>query len=148
MIDRNDLIESADQWWRHPYSIPNDRLLCSFVSLRLLTADIFECVRRSFSFSRGQLLSSLQRQIESWENKWLSIIESGMWKYGELAINQSSAQEFNRDMSFIFSPVLWSPSTAAIVHPSASRYTRCSQKRCVDRPQAILDQLRECCAHA
>ncbi|KAJ6121186.1 hypothetical protein N7523_005466 [Penicillium sp. IBT 18751x] len=49
----------------------------SFVSLRLLAADAFECLR-PFSSSQGPLLSSLQRRIDSWESKWTRIIELGI----------------------------------------------------------------------
>ncbi|KAL4940478.1 fungal-specific transcription factor domain-containing protein [Aspergillus oleicola] len=74
MIERTDLIESAEDWWQDALSSPSDKLLCAFVALRLLTADAFDLLVPSESnpVSRVQhLLSILDHRIESWQSKWL-----------------------------------------------------------------------------
>lgn len=57
----------------HPQrSIDLQLCLPAFISSRC-----FECLR-PFLSSRGQLLLSLQKRIDSWESKWTGIIETGI----------------------------------------------------------------------
>ncbi|KAL5338026.1 hypothetical protein BJX70DRAFT_399119 [Aspergillus crustosus] len=77
MIERTQLIESADSWWRHPYAIPNDLLLCSFVTLRLITADTFDLLvpsKTDLASRQERLLSDLDSRINGWQTKWLDAI--------------------------------------------------------------------------
>ncbi|KAL4866517.1 hypothetical protein BDV12DRAFT_210441 [Aspergillus spectabilis] len=76
MIERTELIESADSWWRDPLAIPNDQLLCSFVSLRLITADTIDLLIPSKTNPvphMERLLTSLDNRIHAWQRKWLEI---------------------------------------------------------------------------
>ncbi|KAL4951257.1 hypothetical protein BDW69DRAFT_201558 [Aspergillus filifer] len=77
MIEPTDLIESAEDWWQHPDSSPNDQLLCAFVALRLMTADTFDLLLPSKSNSASyleHLLRILDRRIETWQSKWLNVV--------------------------------------------------------------------------
>ncbi|KAL4881817.1 hypothetical protein BJY04DRAFT_207301 [Aspergillus karnatakaensis] len=77
MIEKSEFIESAESWWKHPLAIPNDRLLCSFVTLRLLTADTFDLlvpVKQSPASRHERLLASLHEHIHLWQRKWLEVV--------------------------------------------------------------------------
>ncbi|KAL4805782.1 hypothetical protein BDV18DRAFT_160657 [Aspergillus unguis] len=77
MIERTALIESAATWWRDDLADPNDRLLCAFVSLRLLAADAFDILTSNPRSPRTpSLLSILDRRIDEWQSKWIGIISS------------------------------------------------------------------------
>lgn len=80
MIERNDLTECVDNWWQDPVSILNDRLLCSFVTLRLLTADTFDLLIPSTTNSMSRLertITVLDRRIHAWQSNWVGIVCAG-----------------------------------------------------------------------
>lgn len=77
MIERSSYIETAGEWYRHPLAIANDRLLCAFVSLRLITSTHCETMlsqnvrhQREQALQFRSLLRLLDRQIEDWQNSW------------------------------------------------------------------------------
>ncbi|KAJ0426576.1 fungal-specific transcription factor domain-containing protein [Aspergillus carlsbadensis] len=78
MIERTELIDSAETWWQDPVSSPNDQLLSSFVALRLLTADTFDLLSSSKTpvAQTERLLSILNTRIDSWQSKWLTAVST------------------------------------------------------------------------
>lgn len=80
MMERNDLTESADSWWQDPVSILNDRLLCGFVTLRLLSADTFDLLMPSTTNSMSRLertIAVLDRRIHAWQSNWVGVVCAG-----------------------------------------------------------------------
>ncbi|KAJ5775579.1 uncharacterized protein N7511_000590 [Penicillium nucicola] len=82
MIERTPFIESAQDWWKHPLAIDNDRLLCAFVTLRLLAAEVFDLSSPGDHFPAPRPLSVLQNRIEQWQNKWLDVVDPGKLPHG------------------------------------------------------------------
>ncbi|KAL3452352.1 hypothetical protein BJX65DRAFT_303185 [Aspergillus insuetus] len=78
MIERNELIDSAEAWWQDLISSPNDQLLCSFVALRLLAADTFDLLTPSKTpiSHIERLLNILDNRIDSWQAKWLATVSA------------------------------------------------------------------------
>jgi hypothetical protein len=78
MIERNELIDSAESWWQDPLSSPNDQLLCSFVALRLLTADTFDLLTPSKTpiSHIERLLNIFDNRIDSWQAEWLTTVSA------------------------------------------------------------------------
>ncbi|KAL3477035.1 fungal-specific transcription factor domain-containing protein [Aspergillus californicus] len=77
MIERNEMIESVHDWWQDRTSFWNDRLLCAFAALRLITADAFDLLGPSKTHPTQQvdrLLAILDRRIHDWETKWLAVV--------------------------------------------------------------------------
>ncbi|KAF1352807.1 hypothetical protein EJ07DRAFT_168718 [Lizonia empirigonia] len=81
MIERSSYIESASDWYRHHLAIANDRLLCAFVSLRLITSTHSDTMtsqsvqhqcEKALQFR--SLLRLLDRQIKDWQNSWTEAI--------------------------------------------------------------------------
>lgn len=77
MIDRSKFIESVNDWYLHPLAITNDRLLCAFVSLRLITSAHVDTMasqliihQRQQALQYRSLLRLLDRQIEEWGKLW------------------------------------------------------------------------------
>ncbi|CAG8132307.1 unnamed protein product [Penicillium olsonii] len=76
MIERSPFIESVQSWWTHPQAIENDRLLCSFVTLRLLAAEVFDLLNPGSQYAAPRPLSMLQTRIERWQAKWLEVTDA------------------------------------------------------------------------
>ncbi|KAL3485208.1 fungal-specific transcription factor domain-containing protein [Aspergillus germanicus] len=78
MIERNELIDSAEAWWQDSISSPNDQLLCSFVALRLITADTFDILSPSKApiAQMERLLNILNNRIDAWQTRWLTRVSS------------------------------------------------------------------------
>lgn len=81
MIERSSYIESASDWYRHHLAIANDRLLCAFVSLRLITSTHSDTMtsqsvqhqcEKALQFR--SLLRLLDRQIKDWQNSWTEAV--------------------------------------------------------------------------
>lgn len=84
MIDRSSFLESVDIWYRSPLALPSDVLLCAFVSLRLLTSEVFELLEiqrspnsRTQTHQVESLLKIVEKQVEAWQEHWLQIAENG-----------------------------------------------------------------------
>lgn len=82
MIDQSDFIVKSDHWHQHKFAVPGvDLLLCTFVALRIVSAETLDHVSPSRSTSlgsRGEMLSkSMNNSITTWEKKWLKLFEIG-----------------------------------------------------------------------
>lgn len=75
MIERSSFIESVQEWLDHPQAIPNDRLLCGLVTLRLLAAEVFDITNPGCEYP-ARLLALLQSRIERWQTKWLELTDA------------------------------------------------------------------------
>jgi hypothetical protein len=85
MIEKSEFIESVNSWYKSPFAIANDALLCALVTLRLTTADIIEVLdpqRPSPPISSPHRINSLLRmlkpQLEAWQKHWTRVTEAGM----------------------------------------------------------------------
>lgn len=85
MIERSKFIESVNTWYRSPLAITSDILLCAFTSLRLLTSEVFELLEaqcatspKDQTYQVDSLLRILMKQIEAWQEHWLTIADEGM----------------------------------------------------------------------
>jgi len=80
MIEQNELIKSADSWYRHPYACAGgDLLLSAFTRLRIISSEILELAYPTRSSPRPQraqiLLKLLNADITRWEGDWLSLFD-------------------------------------------------------------------------
>ncbi|OKL61715.1 hypothetical protein UA08_02333 [Talaromyces atroroseus] len=76
MIERNTFIEAIQPWCRDPLAIKNDVLLGAFVTLRLLTSEVFMLLgsRRQMNSPRmTSFLTMISNRINEWEDKWLPL---------------------------------------------------------------------------
>jgi hypothetical protein len=80
MIARSDFFERSPEWWKDPLATPNDCLLCAFVSLRLIAADVPELLQNKHRMSdvpdsqlnrTEVLLKMLDMDIDRWLSRWL-----------------------------------------------------------------------------
>lgn len=83
MIDQNNLISKANQWYQEPYAVPGgDMLLSAFVCLRLISAEMLELassMKSEAQTSRSEILSRLlNTEISTWEKEWLPRFEDGL----------------------------------------------------------------------
>jgi hypothetical protein len=83
MIERSNYLDSVDNWHLHPLEVRNDRLLCAFVSLRLITSTYFEMIlpqnaqyQRQESPQSRSLLRVLDRKIINWQNRWVETVSN------------------------------------------------------------------------
>jgi hypothetical protein len=81
MIERSIYLESVNDWYRHPLEMANDRLLCAFVSLRLITSTHFELMTAQYAEDQRQqplqfrsLLRVLDRKITNWQRRWTETV--------------------------------------------------------------------------
>jgi hypothetical protein len=81
MIERSNYIESASSWYEDPLAVTNDRLLCAFVSLRLITSSHFETMtsqnvrhQRQKALQFRSLLRILDKEIEDWQTRWTEVV--------------------------------------------------------------------------
>ncbi|KAF7885224.1 hypothetical protein EAF00_011042 [Botryotinia globosa] len=83
MIDQNNLISKATEWYQEEYAVPGgDLLLSAFVSLRLISAEFLELSSSTKSDSqkfRSEILSKLlNTELNTWEKDWLPKFEDEM----------------------------------------------------------------------
>jgi hypothetical protein len=83
MIERSIYLESVNNWHLHPFEIANDRLLCAFVSLRLITSAHFEMMTTQYAQHQRQetsqfrsLLRVLDRKITNWQRRWTETVSN------------------------------------------------------------------------
>jgi hypothetical protein len=91
MIERGANIESIESWCRDPLATDNDRLLGAFVTLRLLSSEVFKLlgpkssvVQRGPLHSMESLLAIIKARIDEWEQRWVRCVMTGMWVSGVL----------------------------------------------------------------
>jgi hypothetical protein len=81
MIERNEFIEAVESWSKEPTATTNDSLLAAFVTLRLLTSEVFKLVgscRYESSFQNVKsFLAILNNRVDQWEDKWLRACRDG-----------------------------------------------------------------------
>jgi hypothetical protein len=84
MIERSSYLESVSNWHLHPLEVANDRLLCAFVSLRLITSTHFEMMTTQSAQNQHRepsqfrsLLRVLDRQIVEWQRRWTETVSEG-----------------------------------------------------------------------
>ncbi|TGO82981.1 hypothetical protein BPOR_0723g00020 [Botrytis porri] len=80
MIDQNNLISKASEWYQEEYAVPGgDLLLSAFVCLRLISAEFLELSSSTKSDSRNfrsEMLSKLlNTELNTWEKDWLPKFE-------------------------------------------------------------------------
>lgn len=80
MIDRNNLISKASEWYQEAYAAPGgDMLLSAFVCLRVISAEMLELassIKLKAQSSRSEMLSRLlNSEISTWEKDWLHKFE-------------------------------------------------------------------------
>lgn len=83
MIDQNNLISKAREWYQEEYAVSGgDLLLSAFVSLRLISAEFLELSSSTKSDSqkfRSEILSKLlNTELNTWEKDWLPKFEDGL----------------------------------------------------------------------
>ncbi|KAF7960213.1 hypothetical protein EAE96_001811 [Botrytis aclada] len=83
MIDQNNLISKATEWYQEEYAVPGeDLLLSAFVCLRLISAEFLELSSSTKSDSqnfRSEFLSKLlNTELDTWEKDWLPKFEDEM----------------------------------------------------------------------
>jgi hypothetical protein len=81
MIERNGFIESIEAWCKDT----NDRLLGAFVTLRLLSSEVFKLLGPKPTKVPGtplhgleSLLAIINARIEEWEHRWIHWVDTGM----------------------------------------------------------------------
>ncbi|QGA16131.1 hypothetical protein EYB26_003798 [Talaromyces marneffei] len=75
MIERSGFIESIEHWSKERTATANDTLLAAFVTLRLLTSEVFKLLglcRHGSSFENiKSFLTIIGNRINEWEDKWM-----------------------------------------------------------------------------
>lgn len=81
MIERGNYLESVSNWYLHPLEMANDRLLCAFVSLRLITSTHFEMMTTQYAEHQrpetSRYRSTLRMadgEIVRWQKRWTEIV--------------------------------------------------------------------------
>jgi hypothetical protein len=82
MIERSDFTESIEAWCREPLAVPTDILLGAFVTLRLLTSEVFKLLGGDNLARNGagggssqfyplcSFFAIIKGRIAEWESKW------------------------------------------------------------------------------
>ncbi|KUL85906.1 hypothetical protein ZTR_06420 [Talaromyces verruculosus] len=81
MIERSGFIESIEHWSKERTATANDTLLAAFVTLRLLTSEVFKLLspcRHVSSFENiKSFLTIIGNRIDEWEDKWIQACGDG-----------------------------------------------------------------------
>jgi hypothetical protein len=76
MIERNGFFESIEVWCKDATATDSDNFLGAFVTLRLLTSEVFRLLTPRQT-DPGQntyaLLTIISNRIDEWESKWLDV---------------------------------------------------------------------------
>lgn len=82
MIERSDFTESIEAWCKEPLAVPTDILLGAFVTLRLLTSEVFKLLGGDNLARNGagggssqfyplcSFFAIIKGRIAEWESKW------------------------------------------------------------------------------
>lgn len=93
MMERTNFIEGIEHWCKDPLATENDVLLGAFVTLRLLTSEVFKLLgswrQMDSSPNMSSFLTMISNRIDEWEDKWLPLCLSGTnsWMFALLKIN-------------------------------------------------------------
>ncbi|KAF1830252.1 hypothetical protein BDW02DRAFT_633789 [Decorospora gaudefroyi] len=81
MVERSCYLGSVSNWHQHPLEVANDRLLCAFVSLRLITSTHFEMMttryaqqQRHETSRHRSLLRVIDDEIVDWQSRWIGTV--------------------------------------------------------------------------
>lgn len=81
MIERSGFIESIEHWSKEQTATASDTLLAAFVTLRLLTSEVFKLLgpsRHISSFANiKSFLTIIGNRIDEWEDKWIQACGDG-----------------------------------------------------------------------
>lgn len=94
MIERNEFIQSVNDWCKQPMANSNDRLIGSFVTIRLIGSEVFQLIRSSASRTKEDtlhniesLLAILESELDKWELHWVPMVENGAYLRHDLLIH-------------------------------------------------------------
>lgn len=83
MIERNGFFESIEVWCKDATATESDNFLGAFVTLRLLTSEVFRLLTLRQT-DAGQntyaLLMIISNRIDEWESKWLGVCDGKVAK--------------------------------------------------------------------
>jgi hypothetical protein len=81
MIERSNYLESVGEWHLHPLEMANDRLLCAFVSLRLITSTHIEMMTTQYAQQQRyetshyrSMLRMADGEIVDWQKRWTETV--------------------------------------------------------------------------
>ena len=79
MIERDQFIEAVSDWYSSSLASPHDGLLCAFVTLRLLTADVPALIhpKSDHVHNPRPLMKIMKDQIDRWQRQWTKTLERG-----------------------------------------------------------------------
>lgn len=82
MIEQDNFITTAQDWYKQPYAVFGaDALLCAFVTLRILSSEIVELVspdHGSRHIKQGDtLMKLLNANLTRWEECWHLVSDDG-----------------------------------------------------------------------
>jgi hypothetical protein len=92
MIERGQFIEAVGEWYSSSLTSPHDGLLCAFVKLRLLTADVPGLLHPTNDNPDGHvhnprpLMKIMEDQIDRWQRQWTKTLERGKVSSSEYPI--------------------------------------------------------------
>jgi hypothetical protein len=92
MIERGQFIEAVGEWYSSSLASPHDGLLCAFVTLRLLTADVPGLLHPRNDNPDGHvhnprpLMKIMEDQIDRWQRQWTKTLERGIVSSSEYSI--------------------------------------------------------------
>ncbi|KAK2612513.1 hypothetical protein QQS21_001451 [Conoideocrella luteorostrata] len=80
MIERDEFIEAIESWCRDPLATANDRFLGAFVTLRLLSSEVFKLLgpkpQGTSLRNLDSLLSIINGRIEEWKQRWTKAVDT------------------------------------------------------------------------
>ncbi|EFX05349.1 hypothetical protein CMQ_3418 [Grosmannia clavigera kw1407] len=83
MIERDTFMESINPWCKDPLATANDALLGAFVTLRLLSSEVFKLLgpkpwssHGSCVYNFDSLLAIIRGRIEEWEARWIACVDT------------------------------------------------------------------------
>lgn len=121
MIERGHFFDAVEGWYRSPLATSCDGLLCAFVSLRLLTADVPGLLRPRDGGFHGHvenhrpLMKTMENQIFRWQRQWTVALDRGMNPGTTLC---KATLTNCREMSFVSDIILWRTYSLAALLPS------------------------------
>ncbi|KAG9191314.1 hypothetical protein G6011_09402 [Alternaria panax] len=81
MIEISSYLKSVSNWYLHPLEMANDRLLCAFVSLRLITSSHFEMMTTRYAQQQRHetsryrsTLRMVDEAIFDWQKRWTETV--------------------------------------------------------------------------
>jgi hypothetical protein len=135
MIERSDFTESIEAWCREPLAVPTDILLGAFVTLRLLTSEVFKLLGGDNLARNGagggssqfyplcSFFAIIKGRIAEWESKW----------------TQRAEQDCHQFLIRFYARSAWRPQQGQ---------SRTATARCILQPRGLVDELLKRHCHA